>query len=135
MAKILLVDDDDDMATIVIDALTENGHSVKHMSDGNDAWEELGLRFYDLLILDWNLPGLSGHAVLQKYRRIGGRTPIMVTGMSSIENKVMGLEAGADDYVSKPFALPDLVIRVRSLLRRINHVYGQSVAAAQSVTY
>jgi DNA-binding response OmpR family regulator len=78
-----------------------------------------------LIVLDWNLPNLSGHAVLETYRVYGGLTPvIMMTGMGSIDHKVQGLDAGADDYLCKPFDLHELVIRVRSILRRWGEVYA-----------
>jgi two-component system OmpR family response regulator len=125
MAKILLVEDDADFALAVTEILAENGHHVTHFDDGRQALDELGQNKYDLIVLDWNLPNLSGHAVLETYRVYGGLTPvIMMTGMGSIDHKVQGLDAGADDYLCKPFDLHELVIRVRSILRRWGEVYA-----------
>jgi DNA-binding response OmpR family regulator len=119
MSKILLVDDDKELAENVEDYLKVDAHIVEKTHTGEDALEFLRQYVYDLVILDWGLPGLSGVEVLRKYRAIGGQTPIlMLTGKETLQDKEIGLDAGADDYLTKPFHLRELAARVRALLRR-----------------
>jgi DNA-binding response OmpR family regulator len=119
MAKILLVEDDHDLARTVVDGLTAEHHSVVAMYDGLDGMDMLKRSVYDVVVLDWQLPGMEGIEILRKFRNGGGTTPvIMLTGKSGINEKENGFNVGADDYLTKPFDIRELAARIRSLLRR-----------------
>ncbi|MBS1998095.1 MAG: response regulator transcription factor [Cyanobacteria bacterium SZAS LIN-2] len=119
MAKILLVEDDQDLARMVIEGLTAEHHSVVHMGDGLDGLDMLKRSVYDVVILDWHLPGMEGIEILRKFRQGGGNTAvIMLTGRSGISEKEQGFSVGADDYLTKPFDIRELAVRIRALLRR-----------------
>ncbi|MEB3290391.1 MAG: response regulator transcription factor [Leptolyngbya sp.] len=117
--KILLVEDDPRIAQAVAEALTDQRYVVELATDG-----ELGLAFaesqaFDLIILDVMLPRLDGITLCRKLRNLGLTTPIiMLTARDTSEDKVLGLDVGADDYVVKPFDLPEFLARIRALLRR-----------------
>lgn len=124
MSKILLVEDEDDLAVQISDWLAREHHTVEHVNNGGEAVDHLAVSKYDVIILDWLLPGLDGIEVCRKYRSMGGKTPIlMLTAKSTIEEKETGLDSGADDYLAKPFHLKELSARVRALVRRSS---GQS---------
>jgi len=119
MSKILLVDDDVVLAQLVVDSLEHFNYTIEHVTEGNEGYDRLRLYQYDLAILDINLPGMDGVQICRKHRDNGGLTPIlMLTGRGAIEERTTGLDSGADDYLTKPFAVPELVSRVRALLRR-----------------
>ena len=119
LAKILVVEDDDDMAAVVEEALTHERHTVEVFDNGQFAWDVLKDNAYELLVLDWDLPQLSGIEILHRYRSAGGKSPvIMLTGKAGIAHKEQGFETGADDYLAKPFHVRELLMRVRALLRR-----------------
>ncbi len=119
MAKILLVEDDTSLATLIEEWLTGEHHSLEIMYDGTSGWDRLLLCEYDLIILDWNLPYISGVDLCKRYRANQGLAPIiMLTGRSAISEKEEGLDSGADDYLTKPFNMKELSARVRALLRR-----------------
>ena len=119
MAKILLVDDDQNLVAGLKQFLEEQSYQIEAVQDGEDALQILSSFHYDAIVLDWNLPGMSGEAICKEYRRRGGQTPIIfLTGQNDIEFLERGLAAGADDYLPKPFAARELAARLRSLLRR-----------------
>jgi DNA-binding response OmpR family regulator len=119
MAKLLLVDDDADMVKVVRDWLTSEHHLVEALDNSESALEHLEMFQYDLIILDWGMPKLSGLEVLQRFRAKGGETPVlMLTGKDHIDDKTTGLDSGADDYLTKPFHMTELTARVRALVRR-----------------
>ncbi len=119
LAKILLAEDDLLVAEAVTDALCSENHTVEAVISGEEAADRLKLYDYDLVILDWGLPGQTGIQVLRNYRSRGGHLPVlMLTGKNQEESRVEGLDSGADDYLCKPFSLRELSARVRSLLRR-----------------
>jgi len=130
MAKILLVEDDQDLARMVVDGLTADHHSVVAMADGLDGLDMLKRSIYDVVILDWQLPGMEGIEILRKFRHGGGTTPvIMLTGRSGINEKEQGFNVGADDYLTKPFDIRELSMRIRSLLRRPSTIAGNTLKA------
>lgn len=119
MPRILLAEDDELVAETVADALRLAKYEVEIVENGLEAEACLKDSLYDIAILDRGLPEKDGLEVLENYRASGGTMPILIlTGKSTIENRVEGLETGADDYICKPFAMDELLARVRSLLRR-----------------
>ncbi len=119
VAKILLVEDDEDLSAMIVEWLHNERHLVETAYDGNHGMDLLKLSQYDLVVLDWDLPGMHGIDILRQFRANGGNTPIiMLTGKGSISEKEMGLDSGADDYVPKPFSIKELAARIRALLRR-----------------
>lgn len=116
---VLLAEDDDDAATYVLSGLTELGHSVIRVTDGADALALGTTEFFDMIVLDRMMPKTDGVEVLRKLRAAGVNVPILIlTAMGGIGDRVDGLDAGADDYLVKPFALAELVARINALARR-----------------
>lgn len=119
MPKILFVEDDPALAKSIKDVLEFHHFTVDHIDNGGAALEYILSDAYDLVILDRQLPGMSGTELCQAYRKKGGGTPIlMLTGLDSLSHKVEGFDSGADDYVTKPFQIQELVARIQALLRR-----------------
>ncbi len=119
MAKILLVEDDPVLCGMTEDWLKHEHYSIEIATNGRDAREKIQFFEYDLFILDWELPEVTGIELCKEYRDGGGKTPIlMLTGKKAIGEKEAGLDAGADDYLTKPFHMRELSARVRALLRR-----------------
>lgn len=117
MAKILLVEDDENLSETVSDWLTYQEHDVECAHSGFEAVEQLECAAFDLIILDWNLPGIEGPDICRKFRANGGVTPIiMLTGMDSSTEKRTCLDAGANDYLKKPFKLKDLSVKLDQYL-------------------
>jgi DNA-binding response OmpR family regulator len=119
MAKILIVEDEPDLSEPVRAYLTHEHHLVEVVGDGLEAMERLRFYKYDVIILDWMLPGMQGVDVCKNFRTNGGTTPIlMLTSRKQTQDKIAGLDAGADDYITKPFDVQEISARVRALLRR-----------------
>ncbi len=117
--RILLVEDDANQLEPIQTALADAGHIVDGVEDGALAQWFLSQRDYDLLILDWLLPQVSGISLCQQYRRLGKTAPVlMLTAKDTVADKISGLDAGADDYLVKPADLFELLARVRALGRR-----------------
>ncbi len=119
MSKILLVEDELDLSKQIKDWLMRDHHIVETLDNGEMAYHQLRVSKYDVIILDWQLPGMSGLEICKKYRSLGGKSPVlMLTARSTVDDKEQGLDAGADDYLCKPFHLKELSARVRALIRR-----------------
>jgi two-component system, OmpR family, response regulator len=117
--KILVIEDDAEMAAYVAKGLRQQGHAVDHAANGRDGLFLAASEPYDLLIVDRRLPGLDGLAIVKTVRGAGVKTAVLfLTTMSGIDDRVEGLEGGADDYLVKPFAFAELVARVNALGRR-----------------
>ncbi len=118
-ARILVVDDEPAVQSALRRALTLERYDVAEATDGRQALECLGATQYEAIILDVAMPQLDGLQVCRKLRESGDRTPVlMLTARAEVDDRVAGLDAGADDYLVKPFALRELLARVRALLRR-----------------
>ncbi|HEY9776466.1 MAG TPA: response regulator transcription factor [Planktothrix sp.] len=119
MAKILLVEDEPDFSILIGEFLKSEHHIVEAVASGEEALDRLRFYKYDVVILDWMLPQISGIEVCQKYRSTGGTCPILLlTAKKHVDEKEQGLDAGADDYLTKPFEMKELYARIRALLRR-----------------
>ncbi len=119
MAKILLVEDDRDLSATISKWLQYERHTIEVVHDGTEGLDRVLLGSYDVIILDWRLPELSGLEICKQYRDKKGNTPIiMLTGKTELTDKEAGLDAGADDYLTKPFSMRELTARLRALLRR-----------------
>jgi len=117
--RILVVEDEKKVADIVARGLKAERYAVDVAHDGRNAWELAQACDYDLVILDLMLPEMSGAEVLQKVRQKNSRVPILIlTARDGMDDKVKNFEAGADDYLTKPFAFAELIVRVKALLRR-----------------
>jgi diguanylate cyclase (GGDEF)-like protein len=117
--RILLVEDNESLAELLVGALTEQNYAVDVAIDGQEGWEFVAAMNYDLIILDIMLPKLDGISLCTKLRSQGHQAPILIlTAKGTSDDKVMGLDAGADDYLVKPIAVNELAARVRALLRR-----------------
>jgi DNA-binding response OmpR family regulator len=116
---VLIIEDELEFADFVINGFTEEGFSVEHAVDGQQGREMLKSRSWDLVLLDWSLPCRDGLSLLRDYRRSGGEAPVFfLTARDEVDDRVMGLDSGADDYLCKPFAFAELLARVRALVRR-----------------
>ncbi|WP_125037001.1 response regulator transcription factor [Nocardioides sp. LS1] len=120
--RVLVAEDEVRLAVLLEQSLTEAGFDVDVVGDGRAAFAaavDVGDAAYDVLLLDWMLPGLEGLTVCRRLREAGVRTPVlMLTARSSVPDRIAGLEAGADDYLGKPFDLDELIARLRALHRR-----------------
>lgn len=117
--RLLIVEDEPTIANFVRQGLSEAGYAVDVARDGHEGLDYALAAEYDALILDIMLPKLDGIQLLRQLRRQGHKTPaLMLTARDTVDNRVEGLDAGADDYLVKPFAFPELLARVRALLRR-----------------
>ena len=117
--RILIAEDDPALAYGLQCTLRQSGYAVDRVGNGSEADAALGTDEFDLLILDINLPGLSGFEVLKRLRARNSRLPVLLlTALDSVTDRVRGLDAGADDYLAKPFELAELSARVRALTRR-----------------
>lgn len=119
MGKLLLVEDELDLSNQIRDWLQRDHHAVEVIDNGQMASDMLRVTQYDLIILDWQLPGLTGIEVCRQFRSRGGKTPVlMLTARNTVDDREKGLDTGADDYLCKPFHLKELSARVRALIRR-----------------
>ena len=117
--RILLVEDDERIARFILKGLKENAYAVDHVSNGEDAVFQSDVSNYDLIVLDIMIPGKTGFEVCEEIRAGGASTPIlMLTARDAVEDRIAGLDLGADDYLTKPFEFGELLARIRALLRR-----------------
>ncbi len=119
MAKVLVIDDDAEMVDMIKEWLDNEHYIVETVYSGREADDYLYQYKYDVIVLDWQLPDREGIDICREFRRKNGRTPIlMLTGRNTIDFKTEGLDAGADDYLTKPFEFKEFSARLRALLRR-----------------
>lgn len=119
LPKVLLVEDERELATKLAKRLEREGFTTDAVHDGLTGLRMLKQYVYDVVVADWNMPAMSGPEMIEAFRRDGGVTPvIMLTGKHEIGDKVAGFQAGADDYLTKPFEADELIVRLRALIRR-----------------
>lgn len=132
MAKILVVEDSVEISTLLSIELTAQKHTVELSDNGADALEILLAFDFDLVILDVELPDLTGFEICEQFRKAGKKTPVlMLTGRSGINDKLTGLDCGADDYLTKPFDARELHARLRALLRRASNTVSNVVTVGK----
>jgi two-component system OmpR family response regulator len=117
--RILVVEDDRKIASFVVNGLKQSGYAVDHCPDGEDALIKAQTIAYDLVVVDVMLPKLDGLSLVQQLRHNEKRTPVLIlSAKASVDDRVRGLQAGGDDYLTKPFAFSELLARVQALIRR-----------------
>ncbi len=125
---ILVIEDEAEIADYLVRGLREEGFTVEHAPDGESGWHALHTGAWDVVLLDWWLPGPDGLTLLQRYRHAGHDTPVLfLTARDAVSDRVRGLNSGADDYLCKPFAFEELLARVRILARRHERPAGMVV--------
>jgi two-component system OmpR family response regulator len=121
--RILVVEDDEKIASFVVNGLKQSGFAVDTAANGEDALSLCAVATYDAIVLDIMLPKLDGLSVIRRVRYNKSMVPVLLlSAMASVDNRVAGLQAGADDYLTKPFAFSELLARVQALIRRASHV-------------
>jgi serine/threonine protein kinase/CheY-like chemotaxis protein len=135
MSNILIIEDKIDLANLVRSYLEYEEHNVEALHTGGEALQTIQAGSFDLIILDWDLPEVSGIDILKNLRAAGTLTPVlMLTGKNAIGDKETGFDEGADDYLTKPFEMKELAMRVKALLRRSRATAAQAAATANSIT-
>lgn len=123
--RVLLVEDDAMIGEAVREALKEQSYAVDWVKNGSEATATLGVQSYDLVLLDLGLPGRDGFSVLSSLRSRGNEVPLLImTARDALEDRLRGLDSGADDYVVKPFEMRELLARIRAVLRRKGGMSG-----------
>lgn len=130
MAKLLLIDDDPTLLELLNGVLAGEGWIVETASNGRDGLQLMQNFSFDLVLLDWQLPDINGLEILTTYRSSGGTIPIIfLTGKKDVDDKESGLDAGADDYLTKPFDVRELLARMRSVQRRSTQTFKANLSA------
>ena len=130
--RVLVIEDEAGIADFVTRGMREEGFTVSHAADGESGWHELQSATWDVVLLDWWLPGADGLALLRRFRQRDRTTPVLfLTARDAVSDRVRGLDSGADDYLCKPFAFEELLARVRALARRRDG--GGTVLASHGV--
>jgi len=120
--RVLVIEDDSKIASFVVNGLKQNGFAVDHAADGEKGLALAGAVTYDAAVLDIMLPKLDGLSLLRQLRQNQIHTPVLIlSAKASVEDRVKGLQAGGDDYLTKPFAFSELLARVQALIRRATH--------------
>jgi len=121
--RILVVEDDEKIASFIVNGLKQSGFAVDSAANGDDALSLCAVATYDAIVLDIMLPKLDGLSVIRRLRHDKSIVPVLLlSAMASVDNRVAGLQAGADDCLTKPFAFSELLARVQALIRRASHV-------------
>jgi DNA-binding response OmpR family regulator len=127
--RVLVIEDESTIADYLVRGLREEGFLVEHAADGVAAGHALRGGGWDLVVLDWWLPGLDGLSVLRQFRQRDRQTPVLfLTARDQVANRIQGLDGGADDYLCKPFDFEELLARIRALLRRRDGGLGSLLA-------
>jgi DNA-binding response OmpR family regulator len=132
--RLLLVEDDSRLARVVTRGLQEQSYAVDIVSNGNEALYQIEINDYDLVVLDVMIPGKDGFAVCREIRSLGKRVPVlMLTARDAVDDRIQGLDSGADDYLTKPFEFRELLARLRALLRRPEHLNPSQICVGDLV--
>jgi two-component system copper resistance phosphate regulon response regulator CusR len=132
--RLLLVEDDPRLARVVARGLQEQSYAVDAVSNGDDALYQVEINDYDLVILDVMIPGKDGFVVCREIRGLGKRMPVlMLTARDAVDDRIQGLDSGADDYLTKPFEFRELLARLRALLRRPEHLSPSRICVGDLV--
>lgn len=133
--KVLIAEDEVQMNRVLTTALTHEGYDVDSVYDGQAAIDQANENAYDVMVMDIMMPIKSGIEAVQEIRQSGNQAHIiMLTAMSEIDDRVTGLDAGADDYLTKPFSLKELLARLRSVSRRVDTAFTSNILKLGSVT-
>lgn len=133
--RVLVVEDEKKMACFIERGLKEEGYAVDIAEDGEMGWEYVSTNDYDVIILDIMLPKINGLVLCEKIRKSGSSTPIlMVTARDSVQDKIRGLDQGADDYLTKPFSFDELLARIRALSRRSRELQEKAELGAGDIS-
>ena len=133
--RVLVIEDDSKIAGFVVNGLKQSGFAVDHAADGEQGLAMAGAVTYDTIVLDVMLPKLDGLSLLRELRREKVRTPVLIlSAKASVDDRVTGLQAGGDDYLTKPFAFSELLARVQALIRRATQVVEPSTLSACGLT-
>ena len=125
--RVLVVEDDAKIASFVVNGLKQNGFSVDHARDGEEGLDLVGVVTYEAAVLDLNLPKLDGLSLLRLLRQRKVTTPVLIlSARATIDDRVLGLQSGGDDYLTKPFAFSELLARVQALIRRASQSSGDA---------
>ncbi|HAN50602.1 MAG TPA: DNA-binding response regulator [Lachnospiraceae bacterium] len=126
--RLLFAEDEVELSDAVVAVLKHTNYSVDAVYNGQDAYDYLSAQEYDGAILDIMMPGLDGVEVVKRIRKEGNQVPVIfLTAKSELDDRVLGLDAGADDYLTKPFAMKELLARIRSITRRVGEVTGNTL--------
>jgi two-component system copper resistance phosphate regulon response regulator CusR len=126
--RVLVVEDEDEIADYLVRGLREEGYTVERAADGAEGWHYLKSGAWDVVLLDWWLPGTDGLTLLRQLRRTDALTPvIMLTAKDAVADRVRGLDGGANDYLCKPFAFEELLARLRAVTRRPDRAAGTTL--------
>lgn len=117
--RVLLIEDENEIADFIVRGLREESFDVHRSADGIDGWQQMVQTDWDVILLDWWLPGADGITLLRRFRRNNHKTPVLfLTARDAVSDRVTGLENGADDYLCKPFAFEELLARIHVIVRR-----------------
>ena len=120
---ILVIEDEDEIADFLVRGLREEGFTVERAANGDDGWFRLKTGEWDVVLLDWWLPGIDGMTLLKRFRQVDRTTPVLfLTARDAVSDRVQGLDHGADDYLCKPFAFNELLARIRVMSRRRDQI-------------
>jgi two-component system, OmpR family, copper resistance phosphate regulon response regulator CusR len=126
--RLLVIEDEDQIADYLVRGLREEGYSVERASTGEEGWHHLKTGTWDIILLDWWLPGSDGLTLLKRFRQAGHATPVLfLTARDAVSDRVNGLDGGADDYLCKPFSFEELLARVRVLARRQHNTHNNEL--------
>src|SRR3954470_5786341 len=129
--RVLVIEDDEEIADFIVRGLREEGYTVERAANGDDGGHALSHGAWDLVLLDWWLPGADGLTLLRRFRQAGHEAPVLfLTARDAVSDRVRGLDGGADDYLCKPFDYEELLARVRALSRRQGQATSNVLAHA-----
>jgi two-component system, OmpR family, response regulator len=133
--RVLVVEDDSKIASFIVNGLKQAGFAVDHCADGDEGLAMARSVSYDVAVLDLMLPKLDGLSLLKRLRADGGKLPVLIlSAKATVDDRVLGLQAGGDDYVTKPFAFSELLARLQALIRRSSRAPEQTRLAAGDIT-